>query len=160
MHQQRLAAAGRAPVGNFIQLWPRLCLFVKGGNLVGFWFVRVVGSNLGIQRLHQALRVAKISIQVDLGKKKRQILEILPGDRLFPTRDAPVVEAQSVLHDVLVVFEKQLRGQLCQIEELRGERMMKMMDVVLVQALHLFVAEVFRQLLKPLNVEERKQPLG
>ena len=34
-----------------------------------------------------------------------------------------------------------------------------MMDVVLVHALQLFVAEVLRQLLKPLNVEERKQPL-
>jgi hypothetical protein len=41
-----------------------------------------------------------------------------------------------------------LRGQLGEIEELRRERMVKVMDVVLIQAFQLFVAQVLRQLLK------------
>ena len=77
----------------------------------------------------------------------------------FAARDAPLVQPLGVLDDVLVVFEQQLGGQLRQVEELRRERVMEMMDVVLVQPFQLLVAQMLGQLLEPLHVEQRKQPL-
>ena len=60
-----------------------------------------------------------------------------------------------MLHDVLVVFEQQLSGQLCQVEELCSERVVKMVDVVLVQPFQLLVTQMLRQILKSLNIEKR-----
>ena len=64
-----------------------------------------------------------------------------------------------MLHDVLVVLQQQLGGQLGQIEELRRERVVEMMDVVLVQPFQLFVAQMLRQFLEAFDIEQRQQPL-
>jgi len=64
-------------------------------------------------------------------------LEVLPNDRFLSDRDSPVIQALGVLDYVLVVFKQKLGRQVCQVEELRSERMMEMMDVILIQPLQL-----------------------
>ncbi|WP_197678311.1 MULTISPECIES: hypothetical protein [unclassified Rhizobium] len=64
-----------------------------------------------------------------------------------------------MLDDVLVVFEQQLGRQLGEIEKLRRQRVMEVMDIVLVHTFQLFVAQMLRQLLEPLHVEQREKPL-
>ena len=103
--------------------------------------------------LSSACASLKVAVEVNLGEEQRQILEIFPDDRLFAARDAPVVQALGVLDDVLVVFEQQLRGQLRQVEELRRERVVEMVDVVLVQPFQLFVPQMLRQVLETLHIE-------
>ena len=83
--------------------------------------------------MQQSLRVTEVAVEVDLGEEQRQILKVLPDDRFLAARDAPLVQTLGVLDDVLVVFEQQLRGQLREIEELCRERVVEMVDVVLVQ---------------------------
>ena len=112
VHQQRLAAAGGAPVGELVELRPGLGRLVEGRDLVGLRLVRVVGGDLRVQRREQRLRVAEVAVEVDLGEEQRQVLEVLPDDRLFAARDAPIVQPLRVLDDVLVVFEQQLGRQL------------------------------------------------
>ena len=53
----------------------------------------------------------------------------------------------------------ELGRQLGQIEKLRGQGVMEMMDVVFVHAFQFLVAQMLRQLLEPLYVEQREQPL-
>jgi hypothetical protein len=79
--------------------------------------------------------VAEIAIEVDFREQQRQVLEVLPDDRLLAARDPALVEPLRVLDDVLVVLQQQLGRQLRQIEQLGGERVMEAMDVVLVQPL-------------------------
>ena len=55
VHQQRLAAAGGAPVGQLVELRPGLGGLVEGRDLVGLGLVRVVGGHLRVQRREQRL---------------------------------------------------------------------------------------------------------
>jgi hypothetical protein len=48
-------------------------------------------------------------------------------------RETPLVQPLRVPDDVLVVFEQQLCWQLRQIEELRRQCMVKVVDVVLIE---------------------------
>jgi hypothetical protein len=64
-----------------------------------------------------------------------------------------------MLDDVLVVLQQQLGRQLRQVEELRRQRVVEVMDVVLVQTFQRFVAQVLGQVLEALHVEQRQQPL-
>ena len=159
VHQQRLAAAGGAPVGELVELRPGLGGLVEGRDLVGLGLVRVVGGHLRVQRREQRLGIAEVAVEVDLGEEQRQVLEVLPDDRLLAARDAPLVQPLRVPDDVLVVFEQQLGGQLRQVEELRRERVVEVVDVVLVQPFQRLVAQVLGQLLEALDVEQRQQPL-
>ena len=59
-----------------------------------------------------------------------------------------------MLHDVLVVFEQQLCGQICQIEELCSERMVEMVDIVFVQPFQFLITQMLRQILKPLHTKK------
>ena len=59
-----------------------------------------------------------------------------------------------MLNYVLVIFEQQLRGQLREIKELRRERVVKVVDVVLVQPFERFAPQVLGQILEMLHVEE------
>jgi len=61
--------------------------------------------------------------------------------------------------DVLVVLEQQLGGELRQVEELRRERMMKAVDIVLVQTFQRLFTQVLGQLLERFHGEQRQQPL-
>jgi hypothetical protein len=54
-------------------------------------------------------------------------------------RDASLVQPLCVPDDVLVVLEQQVRRQLCQIEELRRQCMVEVVDVVLVQTFEALV---------------------
>ena len=159
VHQQRLAAAGGAPVGQLVELRPGLGGLVEGRNLVGLGLVRVVGGHLRVQRREQRLGIAEVAVEVDLGEEQGQVLEVLPDDRLLAARDAPFVQPLRVLDDVLVVLQQQLGGQLRQVEELRRERVVEVVDVVLVQPFQRLVAQVLGQILEALDVEQRQQPL-
>src|SRR5665254_14456 len=75
----------------------------------------------------------EIAVEVDLGEEQGQVLEVLPDDRLLAAREAPLVQPLRVPDDVLVVFEQQLCGQLRQVEEMRRERVVEVVDVVLVE---------------------------
>ena len=140
---------------SLVELRPGLGLLVERRDLVGLWLVGVVGRYLSVQRLEQLLRVAEVAVEINLGEEQRQILEIFPDDRLLAARDAPVVQPLGVLDDVLVVFEQQLCGQLRQVEQLRRERVVEVVDVVLVQPFQLFVPQMLGQVLKTLDVEQR-----
>ena len=131
----------------------------KRRDLVGLGLVGVVGGDLRVQRREQRLGIAEVAVEVDFGEEQRQVLEVLPDDRLLAARDAPLVQPLRVLDDVLVVLEQQLGRQLRQVEELRGERVVEVMDVVLVQPFQRLVAQVLGQLLEALDVEQREQPL-
>src|SRR5437867_3344171 len=64
-----------------------------------------------------------------------------------------------MLDDGLVVLQQQLGGQLRQVEELRCERVVEVVDVVLVQPFQHLVTQVLGQILEAPDVEERQQPL-
>ena len=115
MHQQRLAAAGRHPEGQLVELRPGLGGFVERGDPVGLGLVRVVGGRLLVQLLEQRLGIAEVAVEVDLAEKQSQVLEILPDDRLLAVRDPPFVQSLRVLDDVLVVFQQQFGGKLRQV---------------------------------------------
>ena len=83
------------------------CL-VERRDLVGLGLVGVVGRDLRVQRREQRLRVAEVAVEIDLGEEQRQVLEVLPDDRLLAARDAPLVQPQRVPDDVLVVLQQQL----------------------------------------------------
>ena len=159
VHQQRLAAAGRHPEGELVELRPGLGRLVERRDLVGLGLVGVVDGDLRVQRREQRLGVAEVAVEVDLGEEQRQVLEVLPDDRLLAARDAPLVQPLRVLDDVLVVLEQQLGRQLRQVEELGRERVVEVMDVVLVQPFQRLVAQVLGQILEALHVEQRQQPL-
>ena len=112
VHQQRLAAARRAPIGDLVDLPPSLGIPLEGRDVVALRLVRIADSQLGVDRRQQRLGIAEVSVEIDLGEQQGQILEIFPHDRRLATRDPALVQPQCVLHDVLVVFEKQLSWQL------------------------------------------------
>ena len=86
-------------------------------------------------------------------------MEILPDDRRFAPRDPAVVQALGVFDDVLVVFQQQLGWQLRQVEQLRRQGVVEMMDIVLVHPFQLLIAQVLRKLFEPLDVKKREHPL-
>ena len=53
VHQQRLAAAGRAPIGDLVDLRPGLAVFLEGRNVVGFRLVGVARGDLLVDRFQQ-----------------------------------------------------------------------------------------------------------
>src|SRR5690606_28689587 len=70
VHHQRLAAAGRHPQGELVELWPRLGVRIQRSELVGLGLVRVVRGDLSVQRREQRLRVAEVAIEVDLREEQ------------------------------------------------------------------------------------------
>ena len=90
-------------------------------------------GHLLVQRLAKLIRIAEVPVEIDLGEEQRQVLEILPDDRLLAARDPPLVQPLRVLDDVLVVLQQQLGGQLRQVEQLGRERVVEVVDVVFVQ---------------------------
>ena len=93
VHQQRLAAAGCAPVGKLVQLRPSLGLRVeRPDNLVGLRLVRVVERYLVVEAFSSAAGSLKVAVEVDLGEQQRQVLEVLPDDRLFAARDPALIQ--------------------------------------------------------------------
>ncbi len=105
VHQERLAAAGGAPVGQLVELRPGISATVEGHDLVGLWLVRVINGHLRVQRREQCLGIAEVAVEVDLGEEQGQVLEILPDDRLLASRNPPLVQPLCVLDDVLVVLQ-------------------------------------------------------
>ena len=86
---------------------------VERRDLVGLGLVRRCSAAIRcVERREQRLRVAEVAVEVDLGEEQRQVLEVLPDDRLLAARDAPLVQPLRVLDDVLVVLEQQLGRQL------------------------------------------------
>ena len=80
-----------------------------------------IWSASGLSALHTAtcafrsassfLGSRKYLSRLDLAKEKRQVLEVLPDDRLLAAADPPLVQSLRVLDDVLVVLQQQLRRQ-------------------------------------------------
>ena len=148
------------PEGELVELRPGLGRFVEAARSGRPRACRRCRRrSAAFSAVEQRLRVAEVAVEVDLGEEQRQVLEVLPDDRLFAARDAPLVQPQRVPDDVLVVLQQQLGRQLRQVEELRRERVVEAMDVVLVQPLQRLVAQMLGQLLEALDVEERQQPL-
>src|SRR5581483_6791270 len=100
---------------------------------------------------------AEIPVQINLGEEQRQVLEVLRVKErppvVPPFRDLP-----PVAHDVLVVGQKQIVGQLRPVEE-QPQVVVEAGDVVLVKPLVLRGLQVGRQALEARNPEEAKQPL-
>ena len=155
VHQQRLAAAGGHPEGELVELRPGLGRFVERGDPVGLGLAFVAGGHLLVQIPEQRLGITEVAVEIDLAEEQRQVLEVLPDDRLVAAGDPPLVQPLRVLDDVLVVFEQQLSGQLRQVEQLCRERVVEVVDVVLVQPFQVFVAQVLCQVLEKLHVEQR-----
>ena len=109
--------------------------------------------------LPQARGVAEVTIQEDIGKQQRQILKILPDDRLLAAGDPSLVQLMRVPHDVLVVFQQQFGRRFRQVEQLGSQRVMEAVDVVLVQALQRLVSQVLGQFFESPDVEQRQHPL-
>src|SRR5208337_3011599 len=113
-----------------------------------------VGGYLRVQCREQSLGFAEVAVQVDFGEEQRQVLEILPDDRVIAARDAALVQPLSVPDNVLVVLQQQLGGQLRQVEELRRESVMETVDVVLIQPFQRLITQMLCQLLEALDVEQ------
>jgi hypothetical protein len=122
-------------------------------------FVRVAGFYLCIDRFEKRIWITEISIEINLGEQQSQILEIFPDDRRFAAYDTTFIQTLGMLDDILIVFEQKLRRQLFQVEQLRGERVVEVMNIVLVHPFELFIAKMLGELTKRLNAEERLEPL-
>ena len=159
VHQERLATAGSAPAGQLVELRPCLKSCVKRGNPVSIRLVAVVKEHLRIQRHEQRFGVMKITVKIDFSEEQGEILKILPDNRLLATRDTPLVQPLRMANNILVVLQQQFSRKLIYIKMLRGQRMVKMVDIMLIKPLLRFVAQLIGQLLKPLHPKKRKQPL-
>src|SRR5690606_16388587 len=118
-----------------------------------------VGLDLAIQRGEQRCRIPKVPVEIDLREQQGQVLEVLPDNRLFAAHYPALVEAQGVPHDVLVVFEKKFCRELREIEQLRCQRMVKPVNVVLIKPLERLGTQRLCQVLEALDIEKREHPL-
>ena len=141
MHQQRLAAAGGHPEGEFVELWPSLSNFVEGRDLVSLALTRVVGGRLHVQFREQRFGITEIAVQVDLTEKQGQVLEVLPNDRGSSPRVIRLSFNRCVCLTMFWSYSSSnCGGQLRQVEVVRHERVVEAMDVVLVHPFQRLIA--------------------
>ena len=91
VHQERLAAAGSHPEGDLVELRPSLGAFVQRLDTVGLVLAFVECGYLLVQGSKKSRWVAKIAVQVDLGKEQRQVLKVFPDDWGIAASNAPVI---------------------------------------------------------------------
>src|SRR3989304_1944584 len=113
VHDKRFPGTGCLPECDLIQIILR----------IGIQFVRcatfdVQTGYLSIQSIEQTLKIIKILIKVNLSKKKRHILKILPAES-----PAPSANRQCVQCDILIVPEKLFFGDLGKFKELGRQEM-------------------------------------
>src|SRR5690606_7968339 len=112
--------------------------------------------NARVERLPQAGGVAEVAVEVDLREQQRQVLEVLPGDRLFAPGDATVVEVLRDRNDGLVVLQQLLVRQLRPV--LRGKMQAKgvveSVDVVRVQSLQRLILQMGGELVETFDAEQ------
>src|SRR5690606_8013864 len=112
-------------------------------------------------RLPQAGGVAEVAVEVDLREQQRQVLEVLPDDRLFAPGDAPVVEALRERNDGLVVFQQLLVRQLRPVlrGQVQAQGVVEAVDVVRIQSFQRLILQMGGKLVEALDTEQTEQPL-
>src|SRR3546814_20909762 len=90
-----------APIGELVDLGPRLAVIFERRNVIRLGLVGIARGDLLVNRFQQRGWIAEIAIEIDLGEEQRQVLEILPDDRRLAAGDAALIQALSVLDDVL-----------------------------------------------------------
>ena len=104
-----------------------------------------------IQIVQQLLRVTKETVQIDLSEQQREILEILPAERL----GSLVAEYQRVPDDILVVAEQRVTGKRFVLPE-QLHLVQELMDVVLIQSFEFQRLQVLSQLVEAVHFEQRQ----
>ena len=134
VHQQRLATSRCTPVGQLVELCPRVTRCSERCDRSAVGARLVVPFDLKVQRIAQRNRVGEVPVEVDLGEQQRQILEVLPYDRRLRLRHPLGVDRQCVADDVVVVLQQGRHRQCAERVELRRQRVMHATDVVLVES--------------------------
>ena len=149
VHQQRLAAAGGIPEGQLSQV---IRLVVRNLFLCRFSLIEL--GDVLVQVGQQLVGVTEEAVEVDFGEEQREVLEILPLQRL----GSLLTERQRVLDDVLVVAEQRVAGELLVLPE-QLHLVQELVDVVLVQPFQFQRLQMFGQLVEAAHLEQRQHPL-
>lgn len=159
VHQQRLAASGRHPEGHLVQVLPRVRLDAArlrhgpSGRPRNGILAPIEGIHVGVQLREQPVRVPEVPVEVDLSKEQCQVLEVL-GIEERPCVVPPFRDPLPVPHDVLVVGQQHVVGQVRPVEE-QPQVVVEAGDVVLVEALVLRGLQVGGQALEAGHPEQR-----
>ena len=161
MHEQRLAAAGGHPEGDLVELEARVLGLLQCRDPVRFRERLVQRRNARVERLPQAGGVAEVAVEVDFREQQRQVLEVLPGDRLLTPGDAPVVEVLRDRNDGLVVLQQLLVRQLRPVlrGQVQAKGVVEAVDVVRIQSFQGLILQMGGELVETLDPEQTEQPL-
>jgi len=119
VHEQGLARAGRAPERELVELLGLVRL-----DPVDRRGIEVEPCDLPVERRQEALTVAEVAVEIDLGEEQRQVLEVL-GQHALAVVAAPLRDGAPMSHDVLVIGEQLVTRQMLTVEQPHRQRMVE-----------------------------------
>lgn len=129
MQDQRLAAAGRVPEGELVQVVGGVVL-----ELLSFGVSSILG-HLGVQAVEQALPTVEIPVEVDLGEQQRQVLEIFHRQQFARRGIAAMGDLLPLRYDVQVIAAQLGFGDPVHVEQVARQLVEELRLAVIVDAL-------------------------